>query len=123
MTKKFKGKLCVYCAERPSESGDHVFAKEFFLLRDRDNLPKVPACKACNEAKSKLEHYLTSVLPFGGRHKSAKTNLETRVPQRLKKNRKLSKQLAEETLTVWSEERGKLWVQTIAFGVTFGVRS
>jgi len=117
MTKKFKGKLCVYCAERPSGSGDHVFAREFFLPKDRHNLPKVPACSECNEAKSKLEHYLTSVLPFGGRHEGAKANLGTMVPKRLRKNRKLTIRLAEEAVRVWSEESGKLWVPTMALPI------
>lgn len=43
MSKKYKGKLCVYCGERPStKTGDHVFAREFFLESERDNPIKVP---------------------------------------------------------------------------------
>jgi hypothetical protein len=117
VSKKFKGKLCVYCAERPSGSGDHVFAREFFLPKDRHNLPKVPACSECNEAKSELEHYLTSVLPFGGRHEGAKANLETMVPPRVKKNRKLRRRLANGIATVWSEEGEQLLVPTMTLPI------
>jgi hypothetical protein len=72
---------------------DHVFAREFFLKRDRANLPEVPACEACNDRKSKLEHYATSVLPFGGRHSTAQENLASMVPKRLSKNLRLQREL------------------------------
>lgn len=117
MTKKFKGKLCVYCAERVAASWDHVFAKEFFLPEDRDDLPQVPACQKCNGAKSELEHYLTALLPFGGRHEGAKANLGTMVPKRLRKNRKLTIHLAEEAVRVWSEEAEGLWVPALALPI------
>lgn len=48
VSKKFNGKLCAYCAKRKAETDDHVFAREFFLLEDRNNLPKAPACGPCN---------------------------------------------------------------------------
>jgi hypothetical protein len=95
MSKKYKNKVCVYCAENMATTGDHVFAREFFLLNERDNLPKVPSCAGCNNEKSNLEHYLTAILPFGGRHESAKENLSIMVPGRLAKNRKLQKELQE----------------------------
>lgn len=117
MSKKFKGELCVYCAERTSDGPDHVFAKKFFLPSDRDGLPQVPACKQCNGEKSKLEHYLATVLPFGGRHESAKANLETMVPQRLERNRKLHRQLTEGTGTVWSEEGEGLLVPAMTLPI------
>lgn len=117
MSKRFKGELCVYCAERPSVSVDHVFAKKFFLPSDRDGLPQVPACKQCNEEKSELEHYLTALLPFGGRHESAKANFETMVPKRLKGNCKLHRQLTEGTRTVWSEEGEGLLVRAMTLPI------
>jgi hypothetical protein len=95
VSKKYKGKVCVYCAKRPSTTGDHVFAREFFLLKHRNGLPQVPACDTCNGEKSELEHYLTAVLPFGGRHPDASVNLETMVPKRLQRNAKLRTRLAE----------------------------
>jgi hypothetical protein len=86
MSKKFKGKLCVYCCDAPSTTKDHIFAREFFLMPRRQHLPTVPACKNCNDQKSQLEHYLASVLPFGGRHADAAENLKTMTPKRLDKN-------------------------------------
>jgi hypothetical protein len=106
MSKKYKGKPCAYCFERLSETADHVFAREFFLPEARKNLPKVPACSVCNEEKSGLEHYLTAVLPFGGRHEGAVTNLKKMVPKRLAKNVKLHRSLRENWGRAWTEERG-----------------
>jgi hypothetical protein len=94
--KKYKGKLCAYCCKELSVTADHVFAKEFFLIDKRDNLPKVPSCKQCNNDKSEIEHYLTALLPFGGRHKDSRENLKKMVPKRLRKNPKLHKELATE---------------------------
>src|ERR1700722_4571914 len=93
MSKKFLGKLCVYCGRRPSTTEDHVVARGFFLPKHRDRLPKVPACAACNGDKSKLEHYLTAVLPFGSLHSEAASYLASMVPQRLEKNLKLKARL------------------------------
>ena len=38
------GKTCPYCALALAVTEDYIFAREFFLLDDRDNLPKAPAC-------------------------------------------------------------------------------
>lgn len=81
--------MCVYCADAIAVTGDHVFAREFFLKNQRANLPQVPACDKCNNAKSVLEHYLTSLLPFGGMHAQANETLATMVPKRLRANKKL----------------------------------
>ena len=64
------------------------------LIPKRGNLPKVPACDACNNLKSELEHYLTATLPFGGRHAGASENLDM-VKPRLARNVKLHRALAE----------------------------
>jgi hypothetical protein len=95
MGKGSKGKTCVYCAAVPAATMDHVFAREFFLVDRRPNLPKVPACAACNGAKSSLEHYLTAVLPFGGQHADGLVHLTEMVPGRLAHNQKLARQLSE----------------------------
>jgi hypothetical protein len=109
MSKRFKGKTCVYCGAAPSTTtGDHVFAREFFINVRRGNLPKVPACEACNHEKSKLEHYLTAVLPFGGRHTDSVQNLSTLVEPRLAKNTKLHSALSVGQGRVWSREGGLL---------------
>lgn len=95
MSKKFKGKTCVYCGgEGISSTGDHVFARQFFPPEKRSGLPIVAACSACNNAKSELEHYLTAVLPFGGRHPDSSAILADAVPRRLAKNQKLHNNLA-----------------------------
>lgn len=93
MSKKVKGKLCVYCGKAEATTADHVLCREFFLKDQRANLPKVPACARCNSEKAELEHYLTVVLAFGGRHKDAAGNLSM-VPKRLLKNAKLHRELA-----------------------------
>jgi hypothetical protein len=93
-SKKYKNKTCVYCAkEQASSTEDHIFAKEFFLENKRGNLPQVPACDACNNKKFELEHYLTSVLPFGGQHSDSIDNLSSKVPKRLRKNKPLHDKL------------------------------
>ena len=107
MSKRFKGKDCAYCGVvGGSETADHVFAREFFLPELRANLPKVPACSACNGAKSILEHYLTTVLPFAGNHPASIPLLRDQVPRRLAKNRKLWDGLAAGRETVDVVESG-----------------
>jgi hypothetical protein len=93
VSKKYRDKTCVYCADAPSVTADHIIARQFFLSNRRSDLPKVPACEACNRQKSELEHYLTAVLPFGGRHPDATEALGTMVPIRLLKNRRLNENL------------------------------
>lgn len=107
MSKRFKGLTCAYCAtEGASTTGDHVFAREFFPLNKRGNLPKVAACEACNNGKSKLEHYLTAVLPFGGKHPDASHMLNSMVPPRLAKNVKLHNALSEGQSRAWINRGG-----------------
>ena len=68
VSKRFRGKLCIYCLRDPSTStGDHVFAREFFPESERADLPKVPACEACNNKKSKLMGWMAP-----SRHLSAR---------------------------------------------------
>jgi hypothetical protein len=64
----------------------------------------VPACQACNDAKGRLEHYLTAVLPFGGRHTDAATSLAEFVPPRLARNAALHKHLSQGRQRVWARE-------------------
>jgi hypothetical protein len=117
-SKKFRGKLCVYCSKRVANSRDHVFAREFFLPNARYNAPVVPACSDCNNEKAKLEHYLTAVLPFGGRHKDAGDNLAQMVPKRLKRNINLHQEIAKSRQTIWVKENGLL-VPAMSIGVDF----
>ncbi|MBS0289801.1 MAG: HNH endonuclease [Proteobacteria bacterium] len=101
MSKKYKNKKCVYCSNSTSTTGDHVFAREFFTLSHRQNLPKVPSCSTCNGKKAILEHELTAVLPFGGRHSSALENLKDNVPNRLSNNKRLLNSLQASMSTIW----------------------
>lgn len=106
MGKKFKNKICVYCATSLSDTADHVFAREFFLVDERANLPKVPACKKCNKEKSDLEHYLTALLPFGGRHDRAREHMDIMIPKRLQRNKRLHEDLYDNRSYAISEEHG-----------------
>ena len=95
MGKRFKGETCAYCAgEGIATTADHVFGRAFFLTAARADLPKVPACDACNNEKSRLEHYLATVLPFGALHADAVAQLNDHVPARLAKNQRLHRELA-----------------------------
>lgn len=95
-SKKYKGKLCAYCRQEMSGTADHVFPREIFQLDQRVGLPKVPSCLKCNNRKSKLEHYLLSVLPFGATHTNSQKALSVDVVKRLRKNRKLHTQIRRE---------------------------
>ncbi|WP_186192480.1 HNH endonuclease [Burkholderia gladioli] len=94
MSKQYKGKTCVYCA-RPGESstGDHVVARSFFSVDERDNLPQVPTCATCNSTKSALETYLTALLPQGARHRDDVADYWTESRRRIDKNKKLYREL------------------------------
>jgi len=59
-------------------------------------LPKAPACVECNNKKSKLEHYLLSVLPFGATHSNSQKALSVDAAKRLAKNKKLHRKLKNE---------------------------
>ena len=89
-----------------------MFAREFFLVSDRVNLPEVPACIQCNLEKSKFEHYLTTILPFAGRHPAAKMNLKEMVPKRLAKNLKLHRSLSKSQRKMWVRETNSLIVNS-----------
>ncbi len=100
MSKRFKNDLCAYCSVENAVTGDHIFAREFFIESARACLPKAPTCAKCNNEKSKLEHYLTTVLPFGGRHTDSSKNLALMVPQRLERNAKLHRRILDGNSTV-----------------------
>jgi hypothetical protein len=82
-SKKFKGKTCAYCGKGgASETGDHVFARQFILEQHRGNLPQVPACRICNSAKSRLESYLLQIMPLGANHADARETFRALMPKR-----------------------------------------
>lgn len=112
MSKKYKGKTCVYCgAPAISDTGDHVLARQFVLERHRANMPKVPACKACNEEKARLEHHLTATLPAGARHADAAAILKD-IPKRLAKNPALQRSTDHTTKPRWMPSPSGLLVKT-----------
>ncbi len=98
--------LCVYCSDRRAVTGDHVFARSFFIERARGNLPQVPTCDVCNNAKSNFERYLTALFPFGGRHADAQDNLAMLVPGRLVNNVRLARELNAGRHRIWHREEG-----------------
>ncbi len=109
MGKGFRGKTCVYCGvEGSSSTADHVVAREFFPPHMRGNLPKVPACKACNNAKAIHEHYLTTVLPFAGKTAVSSSLLNDTVPRRLANNAKLHAELAAGSQNTWVNDNGMI---------------
>jgi hypothetical protein len=107
MGKTYKGKICVYCgADGASQTGDHVFARRWFPKEHQANLPQVPACRACNQTKAELEHYLLTLLPFAGRQPNSSALLTATAPARLAKNAKLHRELAEGRGQTWVKENG-----------------
>lgn len=110
-SKRFKGKRCVYCGrEGASNTGDHVIARGFFPPSERAELPQVPACSACNNGKSQLEHHLLTVLPFGERHAAAGRTLDELVPARLARNARLHRDLLDAWNRQWHGEYAPRWV-------------
>jgi hypothetical protein len=110
MGKGFRDKTCVYCGlGHAASTADHVVAREFFLEPYRVALPKVPACANCNNAKSQLEHYVLTVLPFGGSNTGASGYLDGRVKRRLQKNRRLHRTLAVGMRTKWVKTGAGPW--------------
>lgn len=110
MSKKFKGKSCVYCESGTSTTtGDHVFPRALFLENRRKNLPKVPCCKKCNYEKSQIELYITSILPLGGHHADALLNLSNHAKPRLDKNLSLKEKTRKsKTYSYFTNEYGIL---------------
>src|SRR5690242_10741729 len=58
-------------------------------------MPAGFANHTCGNRKSGYEHYLATVLPFGGMHEDAHRSLDTMVAPRLNKNQKLRRELWE----------------------------
>jgi hypothetical protein len=103
-SKKYVGQTCAYCTrEGVSETPDHVVAREFFLVKDRGNLPIVPACVECNGHKSRLEHYALSILPLGSRHTDASSYSKQNIDRRLRRNARLTSPLR---FGHWEDHKG-----------------
>lgn len=102
-SKKFLNKTCVYCrVPNSSSTRDHVLAESFFEgVVKPSKLPQAPACIPCNNIKSDLETYLAAVLLFGSRLKNSKQILAESALKRLKRNKKLHKELVAGATTKW----------------------
>lgn len=57
-------KTCVYCAENPGVTDDHVPPKSFFPRPRPSNLITVPACIECNSGAGKDEDYFLATFMF-----------------------------------------------------------
>ena len=114
MGRKYVGKRCAYCAQKTADTEEHIFARSFFLVQERANLPKAPGCNACNRKKADLEHYLTTVLGFGGKHAGTTANLALNAPRRLGKNRKLHTKLLAGAEMAWLKDEGAIYVPTVS---------
>jgi len=112
MSNRYRDKTCTYCTvPGSSETADHVVALEFFPIDQRDNLPKVPACKPCNGSRSVLEHYATVVMPFGARYPGSPSVLASVMPRRLAKNAPLRTALASGMRNRYLSRDGMNWEQ------------
>ena len=120
MSKALKGGLCAYCCAAESTTADHVIARSFFPEDLRGNLPKVGACKKCNNKKSQLEHSLTAVMPFGARHSRAAEAMLA-VEKKLAKNQRLHRLLSNGVRYVFRSINGSPWTPEMT--VPFDSRS
>ena len=107
-SKKFKGKVCVYCTESQSDTADHVVSRSFFPTDLREGIPKVPACAKCNSDKAALEHYLSAFLPIGSTSDTAMAVLEKDIERRLERNKKLARELKFGAQLRWEESESGL---------------
>jgi hypothetical protein len=115
VSKRSKGKTCVYCDKiGTSTTKDHIIAKEFLPINERDNIPQAPSCVKCNNDKSKLEHYAASILPFGSQTYYAKDMLKNAVPRRLVKNAKLQREIKNLSKLVWTNSDGGILLRTLS---------
>jgi len=117
MSKKHKGKRCVYCATNESITSDHVVAREFFPISKRAGLPQAPSCKTCNTQKSKLENYAMTILPFASTHEAAVEMIQRKAAGRLARNLKLKAQLQQGINRIWLESIDGLILPTITLPV------
>jgi hypothetical protein len=117
-SKKYSDKPCSYCdGQARSGTADHVVAGEFFLVNDRNNLPKVPPCKKCNGLKSKLETYALTVLPLASRHCDSRIYSEQNIERRLKKNNAVRRQLSLKHSGVWERHGSGLLLPIMSVDV------
>jgi hypothetical protein len=118
MSKKYLHKTCAYCGvEDSSGTADHVLARQFFLKRDRHNLPVVPACSKCNTEKSDLEKYALTVLPLGSRHCDRNIYSFNNTPRRLRKNPYIVNSLSPKYSGVWEHAQNGLIIPIVSLDI------
>jgi hypothetical protein len=120
MSKKYTGKACAYICpgcQGVSKTADHVVAREFFLIRDRQNLPIVPACGNCNGLKSKLERYALTVLPLGSRHCQANAYSKANIERRLRRHPALRNRLVVHHSEIWERQSNGMLMPMMSLGI------
>ena len=113
-SKKYKGKPCAYCGVATSSTADHVFSRALFPVGFRADLPKAPACQACNNVKSGLESYLSTVLPFGSDHPAGLVGQVAKIKRRLFRQAGVLKGLRNDARITWVETAGGFRVPTLS---------
>jgi hypothetical protein len=87
--RSLRQKKCAYCGVNAAETKDHVIPKCLFP----DPLPwmvTVPACRLCNEAKSKNDTYLRDMLAFDincGEHPAANALMQGKITRAMRGNK------------------------------------
>ncbi len=118
MAKSFNGRACAYCGSTAKPTiAEHVVARKFFAIRDRDRLPKVAGCEECNTRKSELERYALTVLPFGSRLETAASYLEDHMPGRLKGNQHTHREINRTAERMWEVRGDGLTLPTMGFSI------
>lgn len=89
MSKPKKTQLCVYCGAASGRTRDHVIAQALFGAVLPKNLITVPACRECNDGKSRddslLRDYLVSDL-LASEHPVAREILDMKVSRAIRRN-------------------------------------
>ena len=107
--------LCTYCGQALGDAEDHVLARAFLPEDKRQGIPKVPACKACNNRKAGYESYIVTTLSLGSPHEAAQHRIKTKLQRALGINLALWRELREGRNIVWEQLPSKLWVPTMSF--------
>jgi hypothetical protein len=91
-SKNHKNKPCAYCGGE-SASKDHVIARTFFTVKHRSNIPIVPSCMKCNNKKSSLKNYISTIFLMARHGDPDPEGSVNEFMRRLDKNKKLARQI------------------------------
>lgn len=111
------GSICAYCSTREAVEEDHVVARQFFpnVLKYRDQLPKVPSCRICNQWKQQVEDGPAVLLQFGHASEASRRVLLERVRRTLRKNLRLGRALNRGLRWIWLRRHSGLVTREQAF--------